>query len=213
MELSAKQMKILHAAEELFAGKGFEGTSVRDIAQKADVNVAMISYYFGSKENLLQSLIIYRNEKTNLLLEDLSKNREMDSWQKIDYLVDYYVDKLLDDRAFHTIISRQMSLQQDKKVTELLIRIKQKNSAMIRHIIQEGQRKKLFRRVNVGLTIGTIIGTVSQISMSRPFYCSLMRLDPEDDAAYFKKMRPRLKAHLKSLLRAHLSFKNDDDQY
>lgn len=206
-------MKILHAAEGLFAGKGFEGTSVRDIAQKADVNVAMISYYFGSKENLLQSLIIYRNEKTNLLLEDLSKNREMDSWQKIDYLVDYYVDKLLDDRAFHTIISRQMSLQQDKKVTELLIRIKQKNSAMIRHIIQEGQRKKLFRRVNVGLTIGTIIGTVSQISMSRPFYCSLMRLDPEDDAAYFKKMRPRLKAHLKSLLRAHLSFKNDDDQY
>lgn len=30
--------------------KGFEGTSVRDISAKANINVAMISYYFGSKE-------------------------------------------------------------------------------------------------------------------------------------------------------------------
>jgi AcrR family transcriptional regulator len=36
--------------EELIAKKGYEGTSVRDICSKANINVAMISYYFGSKE-------------------------------------------------------------------------------------------------------------------------------------------------------------------
>lgn len=46
MEWNEKQLHILNAAEDLFANKGFEGTSVRDIAQKAEVNVAMISYYF-----------------------------------------------------------------------------------------------------------------------------------------------------------------------
>lgn len=213
MELNEKQLQILRVAESLFADKGFEGTSVRDIAQKADMNVAMISYYFGSKENLLQSLILYRNEKTSLLLEDLSRNREMDSWDKIDHLVDFYVDKLLDNRNLHTIMSRQMSLVQDKAITALLIRVKQKNSDMIRHIIREGQRKKAFRQVNVGLTIGTIMGTISQISMSRPFYCSLMNLDPEDDIAYFKKMRPKLKKHLKSLLRSHLSIRDEDSKH
>ena len=44
----------MEAAEELFAEKGFSGTSVRDIADAADVNVAMISYYFGSKEKMLE---------------------------------------------------------------------------------------------------------------------------------------------------------------
>ena len=49
--LSEKQLHILLVAEELFALHGFDGTSVRDIAEKAGVNLAMISYYFQSKEN------------------------------------------------------------------------------------------------------------------------------------------------------------------
>jgi len=52
---SEKQLGILLVAERLFADKGFHGTSVRDIAQEADVNIAMISYYFGSKDKLLEA--------------------------------------------------------------------------------------------------------------------------------------------------------------
>jgi len=46
MEFSEKQLEILHVAEKLFATSGFDGTSVRDIAHEAQVNVAMINYYF-----------------------------------------------------------------------------------------------------------------------------------------------------------------------
>ena len=56
MDFNDKQLKIMEAAEELFAEKGFSGTSVRDIADAADVNVAMISYYFGSKEKMVNKL-------------------------------------------------------------------------------------------------------------------------------------------------------------
>jgi AcrR family transcriptional regulator len=44
--------RLLDAAEELFCEKGFEGTSVRDIAATADCNIASVNYYFGRKENL-----------------------------------------------------------------------------------------------------------------------------------------------------------------
>lgn len=209
MEWSEKQIQILNAAEELFAGKGYEGTSVRDIAHRADVNVAMISYYFGSKEKLLQGLIQQRTEQTGLVLSGLSHNRDMDPWEKIDRVIDYYVDKMLDNRNFHTIMSRQMSLEQDEVVREMLISAKRKNTAMIAEIIAEGQRKKIFRNVNVVLTIGTVFGTISQVSMSKPFYCSLLKLDPADEEAYYKKMRSKLKNHLKSLLRAYLSIGNE----
>lgn len=212
MEMSDKQLQILRAAEELFAGKGFEGASVRDIAQKADVNVAMISYYFGSKEKLLESLILQRTEQTSMVLAGLSHDKKMDSWEKMDRIVEYYVDRMLDNRAMHTILSRQMSMEQEKGVTEMLIRVKKRNSAMISEIIQEGQRKKVFRSVNIGLTIGTFMGTISQISMSKPFYCSLMKLDPEDEATYYKKIKPKLKIHLKELLRSHLSIKKEDEK-
>lgn len=205
MEWSEKQIQILNAAEELFAAKGFEGASVRDIAQKAEINVAMISYYFGSKEKLLQSLILQRNEQTSLMLEGLSHNMKLNPWEKIDRVIDYYVDKILSNRNFHLIMNRQISLLHDKEVTDLLINVKKKNSALISEIIQDGERKKIFRKVNVNLTIGTVFGTISQVSMSKPFYCNLLKIDSEDDISYYKKIKPQLKSHLKSLLRAHLS--------
>jgi len=44
--------RLIDAAMELFAEKGYEGTSVRDLATAAGVNVAAVSYHFGSKDAL-----------------------------------------------------------------------------------------------------------------------------------------------------------------
>ncbi|HEU4552458.1 MAG TPA: TetR family transcriptional regulator, partial [Chitinophaga sp.] len=60
MDYNHKQIQILDAAERLFAMHGFHGASVRDIAQEADVNIAMISYYFGSKERLIEAIFLKR---------------------------------------------------------------------------------------------------------------------------------------------------------
>ena len=44
--------RILSAAGPVFAGKGYEAATVREICQKADANVAAVNYYFGDKERL-----------------------------------------------------------------------------------------------------------------------------------------------------------------
>lgn len=49
--------KILEAAKILFADHGYEGTSIREIAKAADVNVASVNYYFNSKENLFLEIL------------------------------------------------------------------------------------------------------------------------------------------------------------
>lgn len=46
------RQKILNAAAEIFAEKGFRGTTVRLICRKADANLAAIKYHFGCKEDL-----------------------------------------------------------------------------------------------------------------------------------------------------------------
>lgn len=45
--------KLIQSAERLFADRGFDGVSVRDIANDAQVNSALIGYYFHGKEGLL----------------------------------------------------------------------------------------------------------------------------------------------------------------
>ncbi|WP_171056445.1 TetR/AcrR family transcriptional regulator [Paenibacillus sinopodophylli] len=52
------QERILHAAEELFARNSFAGTRISEIALKAEVNQALIHYYFDSKEKLYQEVLV-----------------------------------------------------------------------------------------------------------------------------------------------------------
>jgi AcrR family transcriptional regulator len=52
--------KILDAGEELFAQLGYEGASVRDITKKAGVGLAMATYYFSSKDQIFEEILLRR---------------------------------------------------------------------------------------------------------------------------------------------------------
>jgi len=55
--------KILNSAEKLFADKGFNGTSLREITSQAEVNLAAVNYHFGSKKELIKAVMSrYMNE-------------------------------------------------------------------------------------------------------------------------------------------------------
>jgi AcrR family transcriptional regulator len=52
--------RILDAAERLFARNGYHATSLREITAAAEVNLAAVNYHFGSKEALLEAVIVRR---------------------------------------------------------------------------------------------------------------------------------------------------------
>jgi AcrR family transcriptional regulator len=61
----SKKDIIKEAAKSLFIKNGYVGTSTRDICRVADVNISMISYYFGSKEGLFNEIVEdYKNVVT-----------------------------------------------------------------------------------------------------------------------------------------------------
>ncbi|MGC8738699.1 MAG: CerR family C-terminal domain-containing protein [Candidatus Hydrogenedens sp.] len=58
-EWTGKRLELIETAGELFANSGIDGVSIREIAEKSDVNIAAINYYFGSKENLYVETLRY----------------------------------------------------------------------------------------------------------------------------------------------------------
>jgi AcrR family transcriptional regulator len=56
---------ILHAAERLYAERGFGDVTLRDIVAAADVNLAAVNYHFGSKDELIAELFVSRSIATN----------------------------------------------------------------------------------------------------------------------------------------------------
>jgi len=61
------KQRVLDAAEELFARGGYAATSLRKVTELAGVNLAAVNYHFGSKEGLLEAVIVRRIEPINAL--------------------------------------------------------------------------------------------------------------------------------------------------
>ena len=110
----------METAEVLFAEKGFNGTSVRDIAEKAHVNLAMISYYFGSKDKLLESLFDYRGEHIKLKLESMVEDKTLGSFEKLDLLIDHYIEKIMNQQCFSRIMVREQVVNHTGITAELI---------------------------------------------------------------------------------------------
>ena len=65
--------KIMDAATPLFAQKGFAGVSVKEIAEAAGVNIALISYHFGGKENLYSTILETQFELVDKIISLIRK--------------------------------------------------------------------------------------------------------------------------------------------
>src|SRR5579859_2251157 len=59
------KQKIMDTAEKLFAEKGYDATSLRQVIAEAGVNLAAVHYHFGSKEELLDALVLRRVAPVN----------------------------------------------------------------------------------------------------------------------------------------------------
>ena len=51
------KVRILNTAVRIFARKGYASTGMRELADGAEVNLAMINYFFGSKKELLKVIL------------------------------------------------------------------------------------------------------------------------------------------------------------
>src|SRR6478735_177801 len=162
-----KKEHIIREAMELFAKKGFEGTSIRDIASNAGVNIAMINYYFGSKEKLFESLLENKTTYTRDILAGIAKDPALSEIEKIDKVVEGYVTRIFSGRMFHRVIHQEMMLSQRDSLQQSIVDMITPNALVIKEIIEKGIKKGEFKKVDSTLTMSSLIGTINQVLLSK----------------------------------------------
>lgn len=106
------KMRILTAAVKLFDAQGFDGTTVRQIAEAADVNLALISYHFQGKKGLLEVLIATYYEKFFHLLDELERTEQFtSSFDKLKRMIHLYVYFQKDHAAVTRLVQRELSVE------------------------------------------------------------------------------------------------------
>ncbi|KAA2239249.1 TetR/AcrR family transcriptional regulator [Chitinophaga agrisoli] len=205
MDFNQKQLQILDTAERLFAMRGFDGASVRDIAQEADVNIAMISYYFGSKDRLIESIFLSRVMDVKRSLDELVKNKELAPLEKIYRLIDMFVAKITDRPSFCRIMVRAQATQEGV-ATELIMEVKKQMYDMIKKLFSEGQKKGVFNNhVDPLMMVNTLVGTTNHMIISEKFLRKLWNMEATQDEKFRLTLKEKISAHLKNLFKVVLT--------
>jgi AcrR family transcriptional regulator len=203
-----KKEFLLEQAGILFAEHGFEGTSIRMIAEKSGMNVAMVSYYFGSKEKLYEELI---GVKINYMREQLSsliENTELDPWLKFEKIIENYSERIVKSGgAFHKLMMREISLGQRTHITKMIEEKIMFNMHAVQSIIREGIDKKVFHPdVDFSMLMNTMIGTITQAVSSTTMFCRFLEMEGKKNVntVDVNELSKRVQQHLKQIIARYM---------
>jgi len=89
--------KIRIAAKKIFTQKGYSGTRTRDIAEEAGINLALLNYYFRSKEKLFEIIVLELMQGFVKGMKGLFDNEHTTLAEKIEGFVGNYIDLLIEN--------------------------------------------------------------------------------------------------------------------
>lgn len=207
MSYTEKQLQIIKTAERLFSSKGFDGTSVRDIADEAGVNIAMISYYFGSKEKLMEALFSQRSNDINLQVENLLQNEELTPFQKMESLVDTYIERVMQKQPFFKIMICEQVINKNPIIINLIHDLKRRNTDAISKLIKDGQQKGVFKKnIDILLLMNSLVGSITQMMLTKDHYKEYNGLQSIPEDQFSEQIKQKLSTHIKFLFKALLSY-------
>ncbi len=112
--------RIVSTATRLFADKGYDGTSVKDICYAAGVNIAAIHYHFGSKENLYRHIIEqFAAERLEFARRTLQDPQNIDDFKaRLEIFLTQTLETMIRQKDIVRLIQRdvEMSASRSKEV-------------------------------------------------------------------------------------------------
>lgn len=120
-ERTDRRQNILLAAEKLFAKFGFHAVSIRHIADEAQVPLALVGYYFGTKQQLYHAIFEHWSTTINERLASLQKALADESGDRLTRIVEAFITPVIRLRAspegeyYALLMTRGLSLQSEEE--------------------------------------------------------------------------------------------------
>lgn len=201
--MNEKQLEIIYHAEKLFVRNGFDGTSIRDIAKEANVNIAMISYYFGSKEKLLEAIFIYKIEVFYQKINEVVVFVETDSaLETLKKFINHFIKTMNLNPGLYQFLSIEAGIKKRLMVSPTFIKFKEFNFSMVQKVLEKGFKDGSFTYNDPVLISATINGTFLNFQMNQVFL--KQQLNITSDEEYSLYIENNLSNHIFKTIKALL---------
>lgn len=191
--------RIIDAAVSLFNAKGFDGTSVREIATKAKVNVANISYYFEGKEGLLETLVTTYFEGYIAELENEFELREYkDAKECLQGMVSAVLNYQHENRTIARLVYREISLD-TTFIREVMTTYLTKEKYYLKTVLEKGMEDREFRKVNPSFIIIQLKALLSMPYLHPQYLTEVLYIMPQE-TYFLEQYNGELTAWIRTML-------------
>lgn len=194
-----KRSDILNAALFLFNTKGYDGTSLRDIAKMAKVNVAHISYYYHSKQGLLEHCFsLYFDSYLEIIEKgerEISEENHCDILKEIiQNIIHFHCENL----SLTRFILREMSID-STVVREIQSTYLMKERYLFNTILETGVKAGLFKLHPISYLVIQLKSIITMPFLNTHYLSEIWQLYPQEayfSQAYANEIVYWLEAHL-----------------
>ena len=155
MPRPSQKSKILQAALECFAEKGFAGTRIKDIAERAEVTEGALYKHYQSKEELAQALALENLRTFIERLLSIVNSTELGVRERFQALIQMTLDSYRENPAGLTFVLLRQPVGTLNMPPDLPYPIE-----VVEKLIQEGQSKHLVRTGQLNVLAAIFLGCV-----------------------------------------------------
>jgi len=154
---------ILSAARTVFALKGFAGTSVREVAEAARVNKAMIYYYFQNKVDLYRAVLSDSFEAMQNIWQHEIFQGNAPARQKIQTYIEGFIHFQLRNQDLRRILASEFTTTGTKSGNLKWIAEKyfSKNHVALVKILEEGMKSGELKKMNPFMAVVALLGMIT----------------------------------------------------
>ncbi|WP_304342674.1 TetR/AcrR family transcriptional regulator [Chryseobacterium koreense] len=192
-ELSTED-KILLAASKVFTEKGFSGTRTRDIADEAGINLALLNYYFRSKEKLFNQVMKVKVVLLFGKIIPIISNEKTTLEEKIDLASEKYFEILSKNPNLPLFVISE--IQKKNSNIKSIIPVDQvlKNSVII------GQIKEKKPDINPFHFLMSFLGLTVFPFMARPIFENFNIMDDKEFQHFLEERKDYIPKWIKLIL-------------
>jgi len=158
---------IITAARALFAERGLEGTSVREVAEAAKVNNAMIYYHFTDKVEMYRAVLADSFTEFDRIWKHEIFSTDASARTKIQKYVEELIRFQQDNEEIRRILSMEFA-SCGKNIKWLSDNFFNHSYEKLAAILKEGMKKGELKKVDLSVAISSLVGMVIHSFITRP---------------------------------------------
>lgn len=163
---ASTKKQLMEAAAELFAERGFDGVSVRDITGRANVNLGALTYHFGTKERLFAEVISQKAEPLVQMGRSIVGSRKTPP-EKLEEMLDAYAMYILHDEPALKCLFAEMVLGGRRLPRSTADIVTLRNRLFI-EVVKQGIKGGYFRKVDLESAAWNFFGMMSAYILYEP---------------------------------------------